>query len=65
LKQVFVLTDGEVSNADGVIQLVKKNCHKGRLFALGLGASASRHLVSFIHIFLFLGQIMTMESDQD
>ncbi len=45
LKQIFVLTDGEVSNADGVIQLVKRNCHKGRLFAMGLGASASRHLV--------------------
>jgi hypothetical protein len=48
LRQIFVLTDGEVSNATQVIELVKKNNQHGRIFALGLGASASRHLVKGI-----------------
>ena len=45
LRQIFVLTDGEVSNSASVVELVKKNSSQGRVFALGLGASASRHLV--------------------
>ena len=45
VRQIFLLTDGAVSNSDGVIQLVKKNAHKTRVFTLGLGSSASRHLV--------------------
>ena len=48
LRQIFVLTDGGVSNADNVIDLVKRNCEYGRVFALGLGASVSRHLVKGI-----------------
>ena len=48
LRQIFVLTDGEVSNVAQVIELVKKNNQHGRVFALGLGASASRHLVKGI-----------------
>ena len=48
LRQIFVLTDGEVSNSSAIVELVKKNNSKGRVFALGLGASASRHLVKGI-----------------
>jgi hypothetical protein len=48
LRQIFVLTDGEVSNSASVVELVKKNSSQGRVFALGLGASASRHLVKGI-----------------
>jgi len=44
-RQIFLLTDGAVSNSDGVIQLVRKNATKTRVFTLGLGSSASRHLV--------------------
>ena len=44
-RQVFLLTDGAVSNSTQVIQLVKKNSNKTRVFTLGLGSSASRHLV--------------------
>jgi len=44
-RQIFLLTDGAVSNSDRVIQLVKKNSDKTRVFTLGLGSSASRHLV--------------------
>ena len=43
-KQVILLTDGAVSNADQVIKLVRR--HPGsRVFTLGLGFAASRHLV--------------------
>ncbi len=48
LRQIFVLTDGAVSNSASVIELVKKNSSQCRVFALGLGASASRHLVKGI-----------------
>ena len=48
LRQIFVLTDGEVSNSSAVVELVKRNNAHGRVFALGLGASASRHLVKGI-----------------
>ena len=44
-KQIFLLTDGAVSNDDSVIKLVKENCKNARVFTLGLGSSASRHLV--------------------
>ena len=45
VRQIFLLTDGAVSNSDRVIQLVKKKAYKTRVFTLGLGSSASRHLV--------------------
>lgn len=45
LRQVFVLTDGEVSNADEVLSLVRRHNGQARVFALGLGSSASHHLV--------------------
>jgi len=48
LRQIFVLTDGEVSNSASVVELVKRNSSQGRVFALGLGAGASRHLVKGI-----------------
>jgi hypothetical protein len=45
IRQVFVLTDGAVSNDDQVIKLVRQNSNRTRVFSLGLGSSASRHLV--------------------
>ena len=45
LRQVFVLTDGAVTNEDQVIDLVKRKVGRGRVFALGLGDCASRHLI--------------------
>ncbi len=38
----------KVSNTDQVIGLVKQNAHDSRLFALGIGAASSRHLVEGI-----------------
>ena len=48
LRRVFLLTDGAVSNSSMVISLVKARNQQGRIFSLGLGASASRHLVKGI-----------------
>lgn len=48
LRQIFVLTDGEVTNTESVIELAKKYNSKARIFSIGLGSSASRHLVKGI-----------------
>lgn len=43
-RQVFLLTDGEVSNADAVIQSTAKWAHQARVFTFGIGNGASRFL---------------------
>jgi hypothetical protein len=45
-RQVIVLTDGEVSNTDAVLELVRGHAAAARVFAFGIGASPSRHLVN-------------------
>ena len=45
-RQVFVITDGQVSNSKQRIQLVEEYSQHNRLFTLGIGASADRHLVN-------------------
>uniref|UniRef100_A0A7S4NVN2 von Willebrand factor A domain-containing protein 5A n=1 Tax=Paramoeba aestuarina TaxID=180227 RepID=A0A7S4NVN2_9EUKA len=44
-RQVFVLTDGQVSNTERVIQLVEAHHRTNRVFTLGLGNEVSHHLV--------------------
>jgi len=44
-RQVFVLTDGEVSNTNEVIQLVRQHSGRCRVFSLGIGKTVSHHLV--------------------
>jgi Ca-activated chloride channel family protein len=44
-RQVFVLTDGQVSNADAVIALARRHAGRTRVFTFGIGAAASHHLV--------------------
>jgi hypothetical protein len=44
-RQVFVVTDGEVSNTDAMIELVRHHGARTRVFAFGIGASPSHHLV--------------------
>jgi Ca-activated chloride channel family protein len=44
-RQVFVLTDGEVSNTDEVIALGRQHAGHARIFTFGIGAGASHHLV--------------------
>jgi hypothetical protein len=44
-KQVFLLTDGEVSQTDQVIDLVGNNSKYSRTHTIGFGGSASRPLI--------------------
>jgi len=45
MRQVVVVTDGEVTNTDAALELVKKHAASHRVFAFGIGAGASAHLV--------------------
>ena len=51
-RQVFVLTDGEVSNTAEVVALVRAHQGGNRVFALGLGDGASHELVEGIGAWL-------------
>ena len=63
LKQLFILTDGAVSNSHECIRLVGAERRNTRVFTLGIGASADRHLVkglaragggtAFFYLFIF------------
>ena len=44
-RQVFVVTDGQVSNTRETIMLVTKHANTNRVFSLGIGSSSDRHLV--------------------
>ena len=45
-KQIFIMTDGEVSNVKPIIDLLTIHTGKCRVFSLGLGSSACHHLVN-------------------
>jgi Ca-activated chloride channel family protein len=47
-RQVLVLTDGEVTNTDEVIDLARRHASSARFFTFGIGAGASQHLVKGI-----------------
>ena len=44
-RQILLLTDGQVSNEDQVIALCRQHAASTRVFAFGIGAGASEHLV--------------------
>ncbi|HTU99478.1 MAG TPA: VIT domain-containing protein [Luteitalea sp.] len=44
-RRVLVLTDGEVTNTDRIIQLAAAHRGTTRIFTLGIGSGASQHLV--------------------
>lgn len=44
-RQVFVLTDGQVSNTAQVIEACRRNAHNSRVFTVGIGDEVSRDLV--------------------
>jgi Ca-activated chloride channel family protein len=44
-RQLFILTDGQVTNTEAVISLVRRNSGAARVFTFGIGAGASHHLV--------------------
>jgi hypothetical protein len=45
LRQVVILTDGQVTNTDAVLSLAKEHAAEARIFTFGIGAGASHHLV--------------------
>jgi hypothetical protein len=47
-RQVVVLTDGQVTNTDAVLALVRSHSTDARVFSFGIGAGSSRHLVQGI-----------------
>ena len=44
-RQLFVLTDGQVSNSSACISTVRAHNDNARVFSLGVGSAADRHLV--------------------
>eukprot|EP01097_Dermamoeba_algensis_P007184 TRINITY_DN4500_c0_g1_i2.p1 TRINITY_DN4500_c0_g1~~TRINITY_DN4500_c0_g1_i2.p1 ORF type:complete len:853 (-),score=212.36 TRINITY_DN4500_c0_g1_i2:490-3048(-) len=44
-RQLFVLTDGEVTNTEEVFQCIRRHRDTTRVFAFGVGPNPSRHLV--------------------
>ncbi|CAK6952491.1 von Willebrand factor A domain-containing protein 5B1 [Scomber scombrus] len=44
-RQVFIVTDGSISNVAKVLELVRRNTCSGRCFGLGLGPRACRRLL--------------------
>ncbi len=42
---MFLLTDGDVTNADQVINLVRENNKNARTFSIGIGSGCSTYLV--------------------
>ncbi len=44
-RRVFVLTDGSVSNSMECMKLAQKHNNNSKVFALGIGSAADRHLV--------------------
>jgi Ca-activated chloride channel family protein len=44
--QLVVLTDGEVTNTDAVIDLIRRHANRARVFTFGIGRAASQHLVT-------------------
>ena len=45
-RQIVVLTDGEVTNTDAVLELAARHASHARIFTFGIGAGASHHLVN-------------------
>ena len=44
-RRIFILTDGSVSNSSECIKVTRKNNKNNRVFTLGIGSGADRHLV--------------------
>ena len=44
-RQIFVLTDGQVSNTDSVLAKAEEHCQNNRIYTLGIGTGADPGLV--------------------
>merc|ERR1719361_2536498 len=63
-RQVFLLTDGEVSNTQDVINLVKKHSSKNRIFSFGIGQGVSSELVDGVARFGGASRILKSGEEQ-
>jgi len=45
-RQLFVITDGHVSNTQGIFSLIRKNANKTRVFSFGVGERVGHYLVT-------------------
>lgn len=41
-RNIFLITDGEVSNTNEVINLIKRNSNNGIMYTIGIGEGVSR-----------------------
>jgi len=64
-RQVFLLTDGEVSNTQEVIDLVKGHKDKNRIFSFGIGEGVSSELVDGVAQFGGASRILKSGEEQD
>ena len=53
VRQIFLLTDGEVSNVDAVTNLCREMANYTRIFSFGLGHSVSNLLLVYVLIFMY------------
>lgn len=44
-RNIFLITDGDVSNVDQVLELIQNNRHNGVLYTLGIGSGVSKRLI--------------------
>ncbi|KAJ0058707.1 hypothetical protein NL108_000440, partial [Boleophthalmus pectinirostris] len=44
-RQIFIITDGTISNVSKILELIRRNTCSGRCFGLGLGPRACRRLL--------------------
>ena len=63
--EVFLLTDGEVSNTQEVIDLVKEHKDKNRIFSFGIGEGVSSELVDGVTQFGGASRILKSGEEQD
>jgi hypothetical protein len=63
-RQVFVMTDGDVSNDQAVIQFCKHHCTNTRIFSFGIGADCGKRLVSQIAVVTH-GQSVFVSENKD
>ena len=58
VRQIFLLTDGEVSNVDQVTNICREMATYTRIFSFGLGSSVSHLLLVNVFIFIFFCSIL-------
>jgi uncharacterized protein YegL len=64
-RQVFLLTDGEVSNTQEVIDLVGEHSEKNRIFSFGIGEGVSTELVDGVASFGGASRILKSGEEQN